>query len=258
MYIAELVKFGLSEKEARAYLALLELEVATAHEVAEKAELNRSSTYVVLDSLQARGLLSISTGKKIKKFIVEPPERILQIAESTTRTHSEIQHGLNAILPDLKSLYKEIKQKPKVKIYKGKAGLISAFEDTLRTKEKLIRIISSTDDIQNTLPDYLPLYVKKRMKLGIRMHGIHPYTPKADYLRENITKGIDEVHLIPYKMWNFKSDIAIYDASIGFMLHKELISIHIESEAIADSMKKIFDLAFKESNRLNIIKQKEK
>ncbi|MES2135193.1 MAG: helix-turn-helix domain-containing protein [Patescibacteria group bacterium] len=253
MFTEELVNFGLSEKEARAYLALLELEVATAHEVADKAELNRSSTYVVLESLQARGLTSISGGEKIKKYVVVPPEQLARIAQQTANEKLQIQKSIEHLLPDLKLLYGGNKKRPHVRIFEGKAGFVNSFEETLEMKEKVIRIVSSTDKIQNTLPEYLPSYVKRRMELGIAMHGIHPYTEQADYLRKNVTH-IDDAQLISPEKWHFMSDFAVFDNTVGFMLHDELISIHIDSPTIADAMKKIFDLAFEEAKRLNIEK----
>ena len=58
--LEKLQKFGLSEKEAKIYLALLELGTATVSDIAEKAEINRSNTYVLLNSIAERDLVSIS------------------------------------------------------------------------------------------------------------------------------------------------------------------------------------------------------
>ena len=49
-----LKNFGLSEKEAKIYLALLELEAATVFETAKQSGINRSSAYVVLEALQKK------------------------------------------------------------------------------------------------------------------------------------------------------------------------------------------------------------
>ena len=64
-----LIKFGLSEKEASVYIALLELEVAVVQEIASAAGINRSSTYVVLEALQKRGLVNTNAGRGIKKYV---------------------------------------------------------------------------------------------------------------------------------------------------------------------------------------------
>ncbi len=68
MLIKDLIEFGLSEKEAKIYIALLELEIATVNEIAKKAGVNRSSTYVTLDGLISKGFVSISDDKNIRHY----------------------------------------------------------------------------------------------------------------------------------------------------------------------------------------------
>lgn len=47
----QLEKLGFSPKEADVYLALLELGTAVVSDVAKKANINRSTTYILLDAL---------------------------------------------------------------------------------------------------------------------------------------------------------------------------------------------------------------
>ncbi|MEK7063783.1 MAG: helix-turn-helix domain-containing protein [Patescibacteria group bacterium] len=249
--LAALTKFGLSDKEARAYLALLELEVATAHEVASKAELNRSSAYVVLESLREKGLASVSVGETTKQYVASSPDMLVERAADAAEKQAKIERSINDLLPDLKSLHRDTKQKPRVRILEGKAGLIQSFEETLRVRDKVMRVVSSADDIQRSLPDYLPKYVQRRTELGIAMYGIHPFSEQGDYIRKHYAP-LDQIKLIPPERWAFNSDFAIFDDTVGFMLHKDLVAIHIENAAIADAMKKVFDLAFEEATRLDI------
>ena len=72
--LKQLVNFGLSEKEAKIYLALLELEMATVFEVAKQSGINRSSAYVVLEGLKKKGLVGISDDKKVRRYIAASPE----------------------------------------------------------------------------------------------------------------------------------------------------------------------------------------
>ena len=63
----ELKKLNFSDKEARVYLALLELGEAPVQHISEKAKVNRATTYVVLEALQKRGV--VTTIEKDKKVI---------------------------------------------------------------------------------------------------------------------------------------------------------------------------------------------
>ena len=53
-----LKELGFSEKESEVYLAMLELGPAAVQDIAKKAGVNRSTTYVMIESLKRRGLIS--------------------------------------------------------------------------------------------------------------------------------------------------------------------------------------------------------
>lgn len=261
LLVKQLIEFGLSEKEAKVYLALLELEVAAVSEVSKTANINRSSAYVVLESLKKKGLVGISEDKKVQRYVAVSPDLLLNEAENRARKTEEIKNKISDIVPELKALHKDTKQKPKVKVFEGKQGLINAFEDTLDNKEKIMRVCSSVENIfKKVLPDYFPNYMQRRIKLGIKMYSIHPDDEIAQKIIKMIPK-FDEPVLIPKEKYQFSADIAIYANKISYMsLEKGGLSIIIESKEIADVMKNVFDLAFKEAKRLskNSSKRKKK
>ncbi len=254
--IKQLTEFGLSDKEAKVYLALIELEVATVTEIAETANTNRSSTYVVLESLKKKGLVSMSEDKKVQNYVAISPDMLLLEAQSRAKKAEDIKSKISNIVPELKALHKDTKQKPIIKIFEGKQGLISSFEDTLNNKEKLIRVCSSASNLSKVLEDYLPIYVQKRLSLGIKMYGIHPDEEIARKLINTVPmlSKLDKSILIPKEKYQFSADVAIYDNRIGYVSsNKDGFSIIIESKEMADVMKSVFDLAFEEAKRLNKI-----
>lgn len=254
MFTKQLERFGLSEKEAAIYVALIELEVATANEVAERADVNRSSTYVVLDSLLNKGLVSISEDKRVKQYVATNPEILIQEIESTIQEKNLIKEGLHKILPELKALHKDTRSKPKVRVYEGRKGLIATFEDSLQTKEKVIRIASSVLKISKLLPLYMPKYIDKRAELGIKMIGIHPDNKLGRILMsmKSSKTARDDAVLIPSKSFDFTSDYAIYDDKIAYMNSANGgTAVIIEDKEIAQMSKNIFDLAHSEAKRIS-------
>ena len=249
MLTETLVKFGLSDKEAKVYLALLELEVAGANEIAKKAEINRSSTYVVLEALQKRGLVSVSAGKSLKKYIVAPPEKIAQLAERAAKRELEVSQEVSSIIPDLKSLYKGTKSKPRIRVYEGRESIISCMEETLKNREKVLRVCSSAEKLEVCLQGYLSLYVKKRRHLGIRMYGIHPDDIFSKHLRK-LKSSVDTSIFIPPDKFKFKSNLIVYDNFVSYISDDGTHAFLIESEEIAETMKSTFDLAFEGAKRL--------
>ena len=68
MFEQFLEEIGLSEKEAKIYLALLQVDSALISDLAEKTKINRTTVYPVLESLAKKGLVSeLQEGKKMKK-----------------------------------------------------------------------------------------------------------------------------------------------------------------------------------------------
>src|SRR3989344_2670112 len=121
-----LQKFGLSDKEASTYLAALELDTAVVAEISKKSGINRSTTYVLLDSLKKKGLISTAGEKDndVKLFTAVSPERLLQLAEESAKRYTELVGVAQNILPQLRSMHKGGKKKPRVRYFEGIEGLI--------------------------------------------------------------------------------------------------------------------------------------
>ena len=63
--LTQLKHIGLSENEAKVYLAMLELGPSPVLEIAAKAGINRPTAYAQIESLKKMGLVSMQTkGKK--------------------------------------------------------------------------------------------------------------------------------------------------------------------------------------------------
>src|SRR3989344_5793051 len=174
LLIKQLTEFGLGDKEARVYLALLELEIATVTEIATNSNINRSSTYVVLESLKKKGLVSTSEDKKVQRYIAVSPEMLLEEAKDNAIKAEEIKNKITDLVPELKALHKDTKQKPKVRVFEGKQALINALNDSLNNKTKIMRECSSPENLFKIIPDSVSAYIQKRTELGIKLYGIHP------------------------------------------------------------------------------------
>jgi sugar-specific transcriptional regulator TrmB len=71
----------LSEKEAKVYIASLELGLSTIQEIAGKSQISRSTTYEVIESLMEKGLMSALTKGKKKYFSAESPEKLMSLID---------------------------------------------------------------------------------------------------------------------------------------------------------------------------------
>ena len=81
---AELQKLGFSDYEARAYMALLGSNPATAYEVSKAAGLPRANTYAALGSCTDKGAVQPISESPVRYVPVDPAELLARIANDTT------------------------------------------------------------------------------------------------------------------------------------------------------------------------------
>ncbi len=101
---------GFTEKEARVYLALLELGKGDVSDIAKIAELKRSIIYVLLEELIKRGYISELPNQKINTYHAIDPSFILNELKITTKNFSEM-------LPIFRTLRNKGRKRPKITYY---------------------------------------------------------------------------------------------------------------------------------------------
>jgi|SRR3989344_5301198 len=237
-----LKKIGLSENEAKVYLALLELGSSTAQQVAQKAELKRPTTYVQLESLMKRGLTTSFEKNTKTLFRAEDPEHLKQVLEKEKEEQKEKSGALEKILPGLGNLYLSAGERPRVRFFEGLSGLKTIQDEFLKTQDKLVRSIANADDVLALFPSHPQDYTPRRVQRGIESKIIYT-SKKGEFLKESDEKMLRKSKFIPLEKFPFSGDFAILGNTVAISVHKKRpFGIIIESEEIANSFKAIFDL----------------
>lgn len=242
--------FGFTEKETNVYVALLELGKGTVTEISRKARINRTTGYDILNSLASKGVIIISGKKPKQEYAAEPPESITLYLRKEAEKIAENIKKSEEIVPDLVLLH-AFKNRPKIRFYEGKEGLQYVYENTL-TSSETIRAYASVEDVHAALPNYFPEYYKRRAKKGIAIRAIFPRTTAALELQTHDREEKRETVLVPADTFNFSPEINIYDNKIMVASWREKLGIIIESQEIADAMKKIYELAWLGAKTLGI------
>lgn len=254
--VKNLIDYGLSEKEAYVYLAVLQLETATVQEISKVSGVNRSSVYVVLNSLKKQGLVGQSGGGKIQEFVASSPELLLQFAKSRSQRELEIEEKISEIVPDLKALHKETRRRPKVRVFEGDKGAEEVYWSLLSEKKiDVLRTFANPVNIFKHVTNFSELD-RMRGARGIKMYGINAATQEMVDLYKKVRPHEPyEITLIPEDKYKFTSDIGIYADKVSFVSPTEKLAIIIENKDISDMLKNIFDLAWEEAKRYNLLKQ---
>ena len=115
----KLKKLGLSEKESKVYLAALELGTSTVQELAKKSGVNRATTYIQVESLRKRGLMSLVDNANKTLFVAERPQRILEILEKKKESIESLENTFSKLMPEFEAIYNVKMDKPRVRFYES-------------------------------------------------------------------------------------------------------------------------------------------
>ena len=239
----QLTTLGFSGREARVYLALLELGPSTTTDIARKASINRTTAYPILESLAKDGLINFIGETKIQKFAAESPEKVISYLEGKVRENQENLKKAQSLLPELLSVY-NIGCKPKVKFYEGIEQVREAFEDTLSAKGELLAYAVGTDAFDALGEEYFKNYFRKRTERSISVRCIAPDDSDSKAIIKNDTKELRQTMLVPHEKFYFSTETNIYNNKILTVSWREKFAVIIESEEIASAQKKMFELAW--------------
>src|SRR3989338_3240328 len=238
----ELKKIGLSDKEAKVYLAALELGKASIQDIAKKAGINRTTTYVMITELEKRGLVRpLKVGKR-NYFVAQSPDIILEILKKERQEIENREREIREILPELKSVYNVAPGKPKIQFYEGEAMFEKIAEDILGSETKEILEIYNADLLPKTFSILEKTgFDKKRQELGIKSKSI--YTRTAGRFKNTLEMA--EELFVEQEKFPFWSNIFIYANRVGMAsLKGDMMGVIIESDEISETIKSLFKLAW--------------
>lgn len=244
--IKELQDIGLSEKEAKIYSAALELGAATADQLAKHSKIVRSTTYVQLESLMEKGLMSTYEQGKKTFFAPESPELLKRFLAKQKENIGAKENDLASFLPDLLRQFEGAGERPVVRFFPGKEGVTIVREEVLGTKEKKIFVILSSDNMskiysQKEIDDY----TDRRTALGIYSKAI--YTHK-EYFDKTPQNKLGERRFLPNTPLTV--DIRIFDDKTAiFSLAGNIFAMIIESKQIAQSLKMILNFLWEKAGQ---------
>jgi len=236
---------GLSDKEARVYLELLSKENSSVLDLAKNTAILRTTIYPILESLEEKGLISKTKIDKKIRFTAEQPERLETYIESQKIKLNEQSKLVNEYVPQLKSLSRQSGEKPIIKIYEGREGILKANEESFgfekNQSNETSYFIYPFDLLENFFSESEIESARSiRLSKNIKSQAIYTYS-KGDRL---VSESSERIRIDAQK-YPIKCDISIFKDRIRIhTLGKSLSSILIKNQDIADTLKSIFKLVF--------------
>lgn len=235
MFQDVLTRNGLSAKEAKLYLAVLEAGETTLSSAAKKADLKRSTVYSLVDELKEKGILSVTKRKGIKYVSALSPRLLIEKFQESTEM-------ARTALPELMELAYASPVKPRIRFYDGIDGINQILFDAAGSKHDYIGF-TDYDKMPKAMYQFIRTKVAPlREKNGVTLRLIVPRNETNQQILQEYQ------HQVEHRMVDFPSrknhiEILIYEGQkIGFMSFKrdEMFGVVIDSQAIYQTLRDLF------------------
>lgn len=246
--IARLAEYGLSEKESLVYLAMLELGPASVQDIAKKAGVNRATTYVMLEALKRRGLMSTFEKGKKTMFVAESPDRLKHLADVEMRAAEEKADRLKQVLPQFLALFNAAgSSKPMVRYFEGREGVAMCRAMIGQTREEVLNF-GAMDEGTLALSK---IDEAERLSLTSRVHGRIIAAIKPGLSMAQLDKRTWQIRGIPYEDHPFTGDMIFSEGKIFIFIMKEQPCVFlIESQEMFGMLKALFETAWQQAKPL--------
>lgn len=235
-----LQQYGFSEREAKVYLACLELGVAPASSIARRLDENRVTVYSVLKVLKNKGVVFETQKHKTTYYGVVEPEKLLSMEQ---QKYDMLQRAL----PELTALMNSQHLKPKIQFYEGLEWIRQQYLDLLSSTEDDIYSFFNLkyyrqDLLDLILNDFVPLRIEKNIFAYVIMPGD---IEDQRYVAMDDKKFLKKTILIDDPIFNLECQLDIYaDNKVSIVLSskEELSWFIIQSGKFHNTLKSIFSL----------------
>jgi sugar-specific transcriptional regulator TrmB len=165
--------------------------------------------------------------------------------EDLFKNYEEKYKEIKSNISELAAVYRMQGLKPKIEVYEGLDGVIKCWSDMLVVKGG----ISYYQQFLNYHPKLqkwiLNTFVPERIRRKIPVRAIVPVEAKEFY--QNEASDYRQTKYIPLKKFHFRIGSFIYNDKLNFISCEKggpLVGIIIQSKAMAETQKALFDLAW--------------
>jgi sugar-specific transcriptional regulator TrmB len=228
-----LTNLGLSQNEAKIYIALLSLKQATVGELAKKTKIYRTNIYDSLEKLIEKGLVAHIIKEGIKLYEASTPENLLNLLK-------EKELELKSALPTFMLNYSLAKKTTSTYVYEGLRAVKNTLNKLLEYKQP-IYVFGVPKEAIEMLGAFMIDYHNRRIKEKIPMYHIY---------NEDAQQRISYLKTLPYtgagyleSRYNSAIATNICGDNVALILFtKNPLIIVIENQEIASAYKRYFDL----------------
>jgi sugar-specific transcriptional regulator TrmB len=231
------MKAGLTEKEARIYIALVEIGKGTAYAIAKQSGLKRPTVYVILDELRLKGLINKIPHLKNQTYTAKDPEEFIFEQENKL---IEAKRALSL----LSAKYQ--KKKASAHLFEGVNEIPAALayrRDELADQE--MYAFYGVSQKGKKVPQVYYDHVSTLASQQTTTKAFVPDDESLERFRDNETDLHQEVVTLPRKDYLPEASIEIAPLYTKIFLHSASQVLVIESKEFSSLLRQVFSLLWR-------------
>jgi HTH-type transcriptional regulator, sugar sensing transcriptional regulator len=254
--------FSLNLYEVKVWAALLSRGVSTAGELSDIANVPRSRSYDVLESLEKKGFVVMKLGKPIKYIAIPPAEVVERVKKNMKMEADEKISRLenlkdNELLGELNTLHTQgvelIEPTDLSGSLRGRHNLYNHLELTIRNAEESVVIMTTTQGLMRKVEGMKPVFEKLK-KRGVKIRIAAPIT------KQNMDAVKDVSSVAEVRHTDAKARFIIVDGEeLIFMVQDDEevhptydIGIWVNTPFFAKALENLFDIAWKSLKKVDV------
>ncbi|MEE9323909.1 MAG: helix-turn-helix domain-containing protein [Candidatus Aenigmarchaeota archaeon] len=177
-----LKSIGLNLYERKIFVAILARGVATAGELSQIANVPRSRSYDILESLAEKGFVVVQASKPIKYVALAPKDALERTTDNLKKKHDEMVERINSlkkssIVTELEAIYKEglnlVQPFEMTGTIKGRHAINQHLNSLFKKAAKEIKIITTEGGLNELYSNHYNS-LKRITKRGVKLKIVAP------------------------------------------------------------------------------------
>lgn len=237
-----LERIGLNDKEAKIYLALLELGIGSVQSISIKSGIKRPTAYLILDDLEKKGLVSIVPQAKKSLYTAESPEYLVtDLARK--------QDLVKSSLPSLLAIFNAKKEKPQVQLFQGAEGVRQIYHKIFNSNE--VSFFGTTKEVFKIAPELITEFIDRIKKQNLHVRDLLTKSREDLGYARQVERGVNyHIKFLPEDL-DFPTDSALFGHNVVFFsFQPQVFAVMITSREISISLKTLYELAWQSAEPL--------
>jgi len=241
-------KAGLTESQAKGYLALIEYGATTPTKLAELTGETRTNAYAIAEKLVEFGLAEKLTDRTKTAYRPTNPTNLRKLLLDQQRQLKAANEAITGVLPSLVSRFNLTSDQPGVLTLEGLPGIHTLYDDILKTNLPLSIITSNFDRVEAEISRTIDEQINRQTKAGITTRALYSQSeaPNIANVQQLASVGIET------RIANIESpaQMIIYGQHVAYSgFRGGMITMLITHSDIARTMQTVFDALWDKADK---------